>query len=456
MTVQPPFALTQALATFAATTLELPAAALEVAAQGLTDAAGLIVKARHEAVVHAVLQVHAPAGTSGPCSLLLGPGSAGPLDAAMVNGTAAHAFALDDVAWGCHPSAMLLPALLAVGEMQDASGAELLRAWVVGYEVLAELASREPGSLHTTGWHPSGLLGPVAVAAAVAKLMRLDAASTLAALSNAASMSGGVSANFGTTMKAVHVGQVAAAGVRACLLARAGVAGSADVLERARGLLATLSPSGAPDLQSPLGTSAQAPRLLSAGLSLKRYPLCYSLHRIADAAIALAATPGLVPEQITQVRVELGVRQWQMAPHVQPADGVQARYSAPFAVASGLLAGAASFAQLEPAFYGSPGVRRLIALTEIVPCEGASPDDPVFSPADRVQLHLADGRVLDSGPVSHPRGHARHPLDAAQRRAKFLDCLAGSSVRDPQACHEMLSQWGQLSSVRELHLAFGA
>ena len=240
MTVQPPFALTQALATFAATTLELPAAALEVAAQGLTDAAGLIVKARHEAVVHAVLQVHAPAGTSGPCSLLLGPGSAGPLDAAMVNGTAAHAFALDDVAWGCHPSAMLLPALLAVGEMQDASGAELLRAWVVGYEVLAELASREPGSLHTTGWHPSGLLGPVAVAAAVAKLMRLDAASTLAALSNAASMSGGVSANFGTTMKAVHVGQVASAGVRACLLARAGVAGSADVLERARGLLATV------------------------------------------------------------------------------------------------------------------------------------------------------------------------------------------------------------------------
>ena len=156
------------------------------------------------------------------------------------------------------------------------------------------------------------------------------------------------------------------------------------------------------------------------------------------------------------VRVELGVRQWQMAPHVQPSDGVQARYSAPFAVASGLLAGAASFAQLEPAFYGSPGVRRLISVTEIVPGEGASSDDPVFSPADRVQLRLADGRVLDSGPVSHPRGHARHPLDAAQRRAKFMDCLAGSSVRDPQACHEMLSQWGQLSSVRELHLAFGA
>ena len=454
MTVQPPFALTQALATFAATTFELPASALEVAAQGLTDAAGLIVKARHEAVVDAVRRVHAPAGTTGPCSLLLGPGSAGPLDAAMVNGTAAHAFALDDVAWGCHPSAMLLPALLAVGEMQDASGAELLRAWVVGYEVLAEMASREPGSLHTTGWHPSGLLGPVAVAAAVANLMRLDAACTLAALSNAASMSGGVSANFGTTMKAVHVGQVASAGVRACLLARAGVAGSADVLERARGLLATVSPSGTPDLHSPLGTSAQAPRLLRAGLSLKRYPLCYSLHRIADAAIALAATPGLAPEQIAQVRVELGVRQWQMAPHVQPSDGVQARYSAPFAVASGLVAGAASFAQLEPAFYGSPGIRRLIALTEIVPGEGASSDDPVFSPADRVQLRLTDGRMLDSGLVSHPRGHARNPLDAAQRRAKFMDCLADSTVRDPQACWDRLSRLSRLNSVRDLHAAF--
>lgn len=448
-----PFALTRALAQFAAGVHEFPAAAVRVATHGLTDAASLMVCARSEPVVQALQSLHGREVAQG-ASLLLGPLRVDPVDAAMVNAAAVHAFALDDVAWGCHPSATLFPALLAVGELLDVSGQRLINAWIVGYEVYAELASRESGSLHTTGWHPTGMLGPVAVAAAVAHLSGLGEDTALAALSIAASMTGGVSANFGTPVKAVHAGQVAAAGVRACLLAQRGLAGNADVLERPRGLLATISPSGETDLHSPLGTNASAPRLIDAGLSLKRYPLCYSLHRVADAAIGLATTPGFDINAIESVDVEIGQRQWQMTPYGQPADGLQARYSVPFAAVSGLVAGAAGFAQLEPAFFGSPVVRRTIERVRISARDGASADDPVFAPADQVRVRLADGQVFDSGEVTHPRGHARNPLDEAQRHAKFMDCLAGSEVRHPAECLAVMERLADLASVREIARSF--
>ena len=451
MTPLPRFPLTAALGEFVAGSHSLPAAALDVAAQGMADAAGLIVRARTQGIVQALVALQAQGG---PCSVLLGPQRASPIDAAMINAAAAHAFALDDVAWGCHPSSMLMPALLAAGELCGASGQDLLRAWVVGYEVLGELASREPGSLHGTGWHPTGLLGPIGVAGAVAHLLGLDAAQARAALANAASMTGGLSGNFGTPMKAVHVGMAAAAGVRAALLAQAGQAGNADVLEKPGGFLETISPSRAVDLVCPLGTGPTSLRLLDAGLSLKRYPLCYSLHRLADAAIDVAGQPAYALEQVARVEVEMGVRQLQMAPHRQPATELQARYSAPFAVASGLVARAAGFAQLEPGFFGGDAVRRIIDCTRITPTHGINPEDPVFDQSDRVRVTLADGRLIDSGPVTHPLGHARRPLDAKARQDKFMDCLEGSAVRDAAACWQAMTGLAQVPSAREIAAVF--
>lgn len=453
MTAHDRIPLTRALGEFAAGGPTLSDAALAYARDGIVDAIGLVIHARAEPVVQALRELSPSAG--GESSVLLSAGRADAATAATLNATAAHAYALDDVAWGCHPSAMLWPALQAVGESVDASGQALLRAWVVGYEVLGELASREPGSLHGSGWHPSGLLGPIAVAAAVANLQRLDAATAAAAVANAASMGGGIGANFGTPIKALHAGRAAGAGVLACALARRGLAGSADALERPGGFLDTISPSGRVDLRTPMALAGGALRIEREGISLKRYPLCYSLHRVADAAIGLARAHRLDPAAIERVEISLGVRQLKMAPHRQPGTAMQARYSAPFAAASGLVARAAGFAQLEPAFYGSEPVRRLIERTELVELDAPNPADPVFAPADRVRVRLRDGSWLDSGEVTHPRGHARNPLDGAQRRDKFVDCVAGR-VREPGALFERLQGIGSLRSVREIVAWVGA
>src|SRR6202035_864533 len=110
-------------------------------------------------------------------------------------------FRSDDVSLDGHPSAVLVPAILAQGEASGSSGAEMLTAYIAGYEVWAELLAREPTPLHRKGWHPTAVLGPVAAAAACAKLRGLDAAATATAMAIAASMAAGLVANFGTMTK---------------------------------------------------------------------------------------------------------------------------------------------------------------------------------------------------------------------------------------------------------------
>lgn len=435
-----PAPLTQDLARFIVDLREVPHAALDVARTGVIDAIGLMLAARAEPVVQAVRAAVrcGAAGTDAGASVLFSSERMRPGDAAFVNATAAHAFAMDDVAFGCHPSAMLLPALLAEAEVQGASGEALLRAWVVGYEVLAELAAREPDSLHPTGWHPSGLLGPLATTAALCNLRGLTMDATRAALGIAASMGSGMSVNFGTPAKAVQIGRVAQSAIQAVELARHGVTASVDALERPSGFLRTISPNKRADITSPVQLSTASLRVLSEGLGIKKYPLCYSVHRLADAAIDLSRREDWRLEEAMRIDIDVGRRQADMARYGQPATSLEARYSVPFAVACGLVASAAGFAQLEPAFYESAEVRRLIAMTQLHLRDDVSTDDAVFSQTDRVRITLTDGRVIDSGEVRFARGHARLPIDAAQLRTKFTDCVASGGVRNGAALYEAL------------------
>src|SRR6516162_7047136 len=100
-------------------------------------------------------------------------------DAALVNGTAAHALDYDDVTWGLigHPSVSLVPATFALCELIDASGRDILHAYVVGFEVMAKLGrTTQPCHSLDGGWHATGTIGAFGATAACCKLIALDAA----------------------------------------------------------------------------------------------------------------------------------------------------------------------------------------------------------------------------------------------------------------------------------------
>ena len=152
--------------------------AARIVRTGFIDTTATMLAGRNEAVVGIVRQfVTARRSAAREARVLFGAESVAAADAALINATAAHALDYDDVALGGHPSTVLVPAVLAEGEHLDASGADALRAYLVGYEVWAELLSRDPDPYHLKGWHPTAVMGTVGAAAAVAHLHRLSPSS---------------------------------------------------------------------------------------------------------------------------------------------------------------------------------------------------------------------------------------------------------------------------------------
>lgn len=145
------------------------------------------------------------------------------------------------------------------------------------------------------GWHPTGVLGTVAVAAAVSVLHQLNEDQASNALAIAASMASGLVANFGSMTKPVHAGRAAANGIEAVRLAKLGVTASPDAFEHPAGYLNALSIEQDADRFSAADRLGQQPRILETGLSIKRYPICYSCHRAVDGMLELVVAHNLTP-----------------------------------------------------------------------------------------------------------------------------------------------------------------
>ena len=124
----------------------------------------------------------------GPCLVLGTTLSASAANAALANGTAAHALDYDDMCFVslAHPSAPLVAAALAVAGLVPVAGCALLDAYIVGFEVEGRLGRAMNPRHYQRGWHCTSTLGTIGAAAAAARLLALDAAATGHALAIAA------------------------------------------------------------------------------------------------------------------------------------------------------------------------------------------------------------------------------------------------------------------------------
>jgi 2-methylcitrate dehydratase PrpD len=432
----------------------LPPRCIEAARIGIADSVGVMLAGCRDQTVSIVRSLAADATGTDTAPEVPSGRALSTADAALVNGVAGHVLDYDDVALDGHTSVVLTPAILAQGWRLNSSGAEAIAAYAAGYEVWAALLELEPGALHERGFHPTAVWGPLAAAAACARLNKLDAEKTRNAIAIAASLAGGLVANFGTMTKSLHAGRAAQAGVVAARLAKGGFTAAADVLEHRTGFLMAHSPSGKPDVgKGDLGLGTRW-RLEHHGVNVKRYPLCYATHRAIDGLLDLVGTHGLSPGDVDQVRVRIGDTQALILRNHAPKTGLEAKFSMEFAMASALVARQVGLKQLTDEFVRRPEVVDAMTRVATSTTTERMPDLP-FAPADEVSVVLKSGKELKGEPVRYAKGSWQKPMSAKELEEKFLDCAAVGAIGANQATalFSSLMRLDEFRSLRDLPLA---
>jgi 2-methylcitrate dehydratase PrpD len=249
------------------------------------------------------------------------------------------------------------------------------------------------------------------------------------ALAIAASMSAGLVANFGTMTKPFQAGRAAQSGVTAARLAAAGMTASADALEHAVGLLRALSPQGRVDTETPLDTLGKVWRIAEKGLNVKKYPMCYGVHRALDGMLDLVREHKLTPAGVTEIAVTTGKTQATMLRNHRPQTGLEAKFSMEFAMASALTAGRAGLSELTDGFVRRLEVQSAMGKVRVATTDTVADDDPIFAAFDKVDVTLADGKHLASPELRYARGHWALPLRPHELWVKFRDC-AGTTLQE--------------------------
>lgn len=447
-------AITHAAADFAATLRfeQIPQTAHATVAAGFSDCIAVMLAGSSEPAVR-ILCEELAAADGGQSAVLLGGRHVRATDAALINGTAAHALDYDDIGLGAHPahpSAVLVPAILAMADEVGSTGAEMIAAYVAGYEVWGDVALRDADQHLARGWHPTGVFGPLAAAAAAANLLKLDVAQTRSAIAIAASRAAGLLSNYGSMTKPMHAGLAAQAGVFAARIAARGFTGGPAALEHGKGLIQAVSPSGRFDLDSPTRYGAEW-HILSLPLGFKRYPVCYAMHRAIDAAVQLHQefAPGDV-NRIREVRVRIGTDQAKLLHIHTPQDSLQAKFSLEFGISSALLTGRVGLEQLSDEFVRSEPVVQMMKRVQTEITEERDPVYRIFSPSDELTLDL-DGLPQRSLGCSVALGHPDKPLQREDHLIKFMDCTSDAYRHgDAQKTFDLLMNLPTLSRTTAL------
>ncbi len=239
--------ITRALAEYVVKTTyaDLPQEAVTRVKRAVLDTLGVMVAGSAEECAAIAAEIVASEGGK-PVATVIGRGFSAPArSAALVNGVSAHALDYDDVTTSMrgHPSPPLLPAVLAVGEEVNASGRDLITAYLAGFEVQCKVGRGLGQSHYPHGWHATSTLGTLGAAVAAAKLYGLDVEHLQMALGIAASLSSGSRQNFGTMTKPLHPGAAAQSGVMAAQLAARGYTADAAIIETPLGFLNLFSPA---------------------------------------------------------------------------------------------------------------------------------------------------------------------------------------------------------------------
>lgn len=404
----------------------IPAAVLDRATASIVDTVGVTLAGVAEPAAQIASRVVAADGAL-PLASQLGTGFATSMEsAAFLNGIAGHALDYDDVSFTVlgHPSVVVLPTALAVGQATGASGASVLTAYVVGVEVMAKLARTIGEDHYQRGWHATATLGTIASAAAAASLLGLEPVRVQIALSIAASSAAGLRQNFGTMTKPYHAGHANRCGINAARLAAAGFTADPTVFEGRSGFFA-LYGDKATGIEWLPETLGQPFALEDPGLGIKQYPCCYGTHRALDAMLGLVRETGLRASDVAQIEVDAPPGELTPLIHPRPTSGLEAKFSMEYALSAALVDGAVGLSSFRDEMVSRAPIQVLLPRIQVRAWgaetgQGLAGGDGLLTVA--VKTH--DGQQLRRE-VRHARGADQLPLSLSEVVTKFRDCAAG-------------------------------
>jgi 2-methylcitrate dehydratase PrpD len=435
---------------------EPPPAARARAQTALLDTIGVTLAGTTEPAarsVHATIshggRAFSPGATEG-CTVLGTGLRACATDAALANGTAAHALDFDDMCFVslAHPSAPLVPAILAAGEQAGVSGRAALDAYVIGFEVEARLGALMNPRHYHRGWHCTSTLGAIGAAAAASRLLGLDAALTAHALGIAASSASGVKENFGSMVKPLHAGLAARDGVLAAQLARAGLTSSSRALDGPQGFLHAMD-SERDDLASAIRDLGARWEMLDTGITMKLYPSCAATHPPLDALLDLRTEESLTVESIDAIDVDVDRVTPTVLLYDRPSSPLEAKFSLPFCAAAAMADGRVGIDTFSEDRLRDPALRALMERVTMGVDEALGRSAPPLTEA-RVHVRLRGGRTLVRE-ARGARGYPERPASAAEVDAKFTACAARALPAE-QAARALacLKRFDAVTEVREL------
>jgi 2-methylcitrate dehydratase PrpD len=360
---------------------------------------------------------------------------AGAAAAALANGTALHGFEIDDVHVRAmlHPTAVVLPAVLALAETETMSGGALLTAVVAGYEVGIRTGICAAIPHGARGFHATGTVGCVAAAAGAANLLRLDPDHAANAIGIGATQAAGLyCARAGAMTKRFHAGHAAQAGVIAGLMARRGFTGSQDVLEAPfGGFMSTLTENT--DLS--LLTEGLGETWETELIGFKIHAACASAHTIIDGLDALMQR-GLTVDNLEHLTIHMTGKAARNVGWAYRPDGVvAAQMNGYFAAASKLRDGVVFAEQYADDKLTDPATLAIIERMRIVHDPMLDEGGTAKRHASRIEATLSNGERI-SVLTEQRRGSSHRPLTEDEIIGKFR--ILTANVLDTRTIEDLL------------------
>ncbi len=361
--------------------------------------------------------------------------------AALINGTAAHAWDFDDTSYTgiMHGSAVVLPVVLALVEECEGNETDLLSAFIVGSEITYTLADICTHDHYFSGWWSTVTFSLIGATAAAGCVLGLTDSQIRHAICLAACSASGVKAVFGSDAKPFLVGETARQAISFARAAKIGVTGPVDAFENSKGYFALLN-KGVAKI-SEVNTLGGKWRLVSPGLLHKLNPVCSAAHAAIEQMRLLMKEADVNATDIVSITAEVPALVNTSLIYPQPVSVQQAQFSLPYALACSAIHGFVRLDDLTVDEISTEQKLRLMDKVTVIEADDLSTAKmlSLYPESTRLSVKFLDGSVLQ-GFCSEAYGMPGRPLSDDDLYKKFSGCVefAGKSIFKPPVSDKYL------------------